>query len=618
VASKKPDGLSEEATKALAEVEKSTAFHDDFVRKAEERWDSFEGRLRASSDAAQWQSQLHPPYINHIVETTVAGLLEDRLQFRVKPKPRFWNPGEYQSAQQGAKAHEILFRCQLAADRFNEFQRPFVLSAAVTRLGVAKTFWKKDVRPVKKLITVNAVPEDLRAFVPPIPVLQEVERKEALFNGPVTEAVDPRDFYWHEAAVSLDKARWVAHAVWMSLDDLKKLQKDGVYDNVDVLEKPSEGMDDEVERRREERGRKKDMIEVLEIWNRETGRVVTLGGRKTVLRARDWPFWHQQYPFVVTSLQPFPFSLQGMSIVEKLAHLQEAVWDIQNKQHDNLALATNQIHAVSVDLIDDIDALVFEPGAMWPVSGDAQNAVQAIVPDTTAITIAMPAMSGLTTTMQNLAGGQPFTTTSEARGMGANTATEAALVTNLGQRAVASMKAQIFYAYGRIGEQRMKLNQQFIREPVYVEQIGLDGQEEQQEILPYLLQGDYLFDTTPMSESLMRQEKRAENQGMFQVMIESQAVAAASGSPWNIKAGQERLLESYDIEDKEQFFSSTPPAGVAPAASGGGAPSAPEGPGGVTAPQSIDPAVSPSNQSSIAPSVHLQRAGAMGGGVVNQ
>jgi hypothetical protein len=37
------------------------------------------------------------------------------------------------------------------------------------------------------------------------------------------------------------------------------------------------------------------------------------------------------------------------------------------------------------------------------------------------------------------------------------------------------MKTQLFYAYERIGCQRLYLNQQFISEPVYVSEIGLDG-----------------------------------------------------------------------------------------------------------------------------------------------
>jgi hypothetical protein len=43
-----------------------------------------------------------------------------------------------------------------------------------------------------------------------------------------------------------------------------------------------------------------------------------------------------------------------------------------------------------------------------------------------------------------------------------------------------------------------------------VEQIGLDTRAEFVEIAPYLLQGEYLFDISPMVESLMRSERRAE------------------------------------------------------------------------------------------------------------
>jgi hypothetical protein len=76
-------------------------------------------------------------------------------------------------------------------------------------------------------------------------------------------------------------------------------------------------------------------------------------------------------------------------------------------------------------------------------------------------------------------------------------------------------------------------------------------------------------------------------------------------------------LEAHDVMDQDRFFSKqTPPA----------APAGPQlqqpgletqGPGGVTAPQSIDPAVSPSNQSSISPAQFMQRAMASQGGVAN-
>ena len=602
--------LSDSAEQALRQLEESQGFHDDLVNVTERRWKDFEGVLEEHRDAAQWQSQLHPPYLNHIVETTVAGLLEDRFAFNVTPAPRFFNPGEFALAQQGAEAHKMLFRAQLKDDKFNEFQRPYVLDAAVVGLGVAKTFWRNDVAPRKRLVL---------DYSTGVPQLVERERVESTFDGPTTEALDLRDVYWHEAAVSVEKARWIAHAIWMSYADLKALAKRGVYDQaaVDQVEKASnDDASDTRERDREKRGRNKDMIEVLEIWDRESMRVITIAGRKVVLRERDWPFWHREYPFVFTSLQPYPRSLRGMSMVQKLAHLQDAAWDLMNQRIDSVRFANNFIQIIKSD-VDDPDAFPFEPGAQWFM--EDPQAVTQWAPNPAALQVSLPSESIIKQDMQNLAGGQPFTSTGQADQIGANTATEASLVTSLAQMAVKQMKTQIFYAYERIGCQRMYLNQQFIREPVYVEKIGLDQKAEIETILPFILQGEYRFDVTPMSESLNRQERRAEANSRWQIVSSTAAVAAAAGSPFNLRPFQEDWIKSYDIDDADRYLSqpqqAAPPAGGQPDPAAQAPPQGP--PNGVTAPQSIDPAVSPSTQASLAPSQFAARNMAMTGGVSN-
>lgn len=613
-----PKPLTDSAEQALRQLEESQPFHDSLVQEVELRRRQYEGvRERPKKQEPDWVSKPHPPYLNHIVETTVAGLLEDRLAFRIRPVPRAYNPGEYERAVKGARAHEILFRAQLKQDRFNEFQRPFVLDAAIVGMGVAKTRWRHETGLRKELKLENAAPPELAALGQFIPRLVETQSVRALFDGPETEAVDLRDFYWHEAAVSLDKARWCAHAIWMSMDDIQKLAKAGYYDQAAVaqLKDRDDTSRTDLELSRENRGRKKDMIECLEIWNRETGRVITLGAREVVLRERDWPFWHQQYPFVVSSLQPYPRSLRGMSMVQKLAHLQEMTWDLMGQRIDNTRFINNFIQILRSD-VDDPDAFPFEPGAQWFM--EDPQAVQQWAPNSLPAEVSLGAEALLKQDMQNLAGGNPFTSTSEARGVGADTATEAALVTNLAQMAVKQMKTQLFYGYERIGEQRMRLNQQFIRETVFVDTIGLDSAEEQQEILPELLQGDFLFDITPMNESLNRSEKRAEANGRFQTFIQSAAVLAAVNVPMNYKRLAEDLLEAWDVEDKEQYFSAVPQQ--PPAAQGGGpggeAPATGQ-PAGVTGTGSIDPAVSPSNQASISPATFSARALASQGGVNN-
>lgn len=611
-----PD-LTETSSKALRDLEKCSDFHDQLVDDVETRWKAFEGELEMRSEAAQWQSQMHPPLLNHIVETTIAGLIEDRFAYEIAPKPRLWGPGEYEQAQLGAQAHTDLFDAQLRNDRFNEFQRPFALQAAVCRFAVAKTFWRREDAPRTRLAVTFE-----QHGMSSVPAMRPVTETLSVFNGPVTECVDVRDFYWDEAATSLENCRWVAHATWVSYADLVKDAKAGRYDMAAVEQLENQGTGeisaDGVERDREKRGRKKDRIEKLEIWNIETGRVITIGGRRVTLREKKWPFWHGEYPFVVASLQPFPFSLQGMSIVEKLLHLQEAAWDLMNQRHDNLRFLNNFISILPSD-VDDPDAFPFEPGAQWFMD-DPQRAVQ-WAPNPTPAQVSLPAEAMLREMMQNLAGGQPFTSTSEANQINANTATEAALVTNLGQQALKAMKRQLMYAYERIGCQRLYLNQQFLRPGDLLEQIGLDSETEQA-ILPFF-ENEYAFDVTPMAESLMRQEKRAEANALFQIVAQTAPVVAALGSPWNVRSFQEDLVKAYEKPNVDRYVANPepqqqqqtlPPGQPNPAQA---IPTIGPQPNGVTAPQSIDPAVSPSAQQSLSPATFMQRNLALTGGAAN-
>ena len=228
--------------------------------------------------------------------------------------------------------------------------------------------------------------------------------------------------------------------------------------------------------------------------------------------------------------------------------------------------------------------------------------------------------------MQNLAGGFPFTSTSEARGQGADTATEAALTTNLAQRATMALKAQLYYAIERIGQQRTELNQQFFRTPMAVDVIGLDNQHEQETILPELLRAaDYLFDITPMNESLNRAERKAEANAALQTMLQAAPILialsqAGAATPPNMDEFVKDWLDANDLLPTERFFSAKVPAGqqALPVANGGQPAGAPTmNGGGVTAPQSIDPAVSPSAQGSVSPATFMQRLAAQTGGVAN-
>jgi hypothetical protein len=433
----------------------------------------------------------------------------------------------------------------------------------------------------------------------------------------------------------LQRAPVIAHRVWMHISELKanKWHEDSNpsgYRYVDKLE-PSPDGEAAAPRAVDSTSRSKDMVEVLEIWWKEdNGEIwtVTLGNRKCELRPpKKNPFWHGQYPFVVCSTQPDLFRIPAMSVVEKIAHLQEAHWDLDNQTRDNVRLINNAIIWVNSDFIPDPDALEFAPGARWPVEGPIDQAIGMWSPNPISSDISLPHLARLEQQMQNLAGSQPFTSTSEARNQGADTATEAALTTNLAQRATVAMKEQLNYAYERIGQQRTELNQQFIRREVMVETIGLDNEEEMQAVSPYLLQGDYMFDISPMNESLMRAERKAEAQALATFLLQVYGpmnvglAQAGAATPINWDEIVKYVLEMNDMEEPSRFFSARPqPAAAMPGAGGqpqGQLPAGPQGPGGVTGTGSIDPAVSPSNQASVSPAQFMARNLAQSGGPNN-
>lgn len=618
-----PD-LSPQAEKALRLFEEGCVkYHDEFVTKLRKRQRAYEGILEKHSDAAAWRHHLSPPFVNHIVESTLASVVDGKLAFQVRPRPRFYDPGEYERLQLGARAHEILHGAQLAADRFHETQAPFALQDAIAGITVAKTSWRRDVRMRPRL---KVVPDDraleLGTF---LPKLVETESLDICYDGPTTEVVNVEDFFWHEAATSLQGSPVIAHRVWMSFSDLKRLEAQGQYQNVDELKDAREQGSTYSDRRvTDGSNRSKDMIEVLEIWWDEPDGTykVSLGNRAVeIALAKANPFWHGEYPFTVCTTRPGLFSIPGKSQVEKIADLQEARWDLENQTLDNVELINNAIFIIS-DEVSDVDALEFAPGARWPVEGNPQDMVMPWEPSQLPAEIALSHMARLESEMQNLAGGFPFTSTSEASTAGANTATQAALMTNIAQQVTARLKEQLAYAYERIGQQRTELNQQFLRTPIMVEQIGLDTQAEMVEIAPYLLQGDYLFDISPMVQSLMRSEKRAEANSMLQTFLNSAEVwmalsQAGLATPPNANEFFKYWLENYDIGDTTRFFSAKQlqqGAQLPPGPSPDGPAAEQALPNGITAPQSIDPLTSPSAPSSLSAATHMQRFGAMRGG----
>jgi hypothetical protein len=592
-------------------------------RSCGQRSSAYHGLVEARSNAKSWQSQYYPPFVGHIIDASLAAIVDGKLSFRVKPRPRFFDPDEFKAVQAGAKAHEILHGAQLKADRFHETEQPFALQDAIYGLTAYKNYWRRDVRIKPRL---KVVPDETAAeqgvF---LPRLVESEGVDVCYDGPTSEVVNIEDFFWHEASVSLQKAPVIAHRVWAHFSRAEAARGEGP---VPERRRARERAGPVGRLRRLPRHRRH-----LAVARHDRGArdLVAGAGRDLHRHARQPrvelspprknPFWHGEYPFVVCSTRPDLFSIPGKSQVEKIAALQEGHWDLFNQLLDNVKLMNNAIFIIGDDVIDP-DSLEFAPGARWPVEGNPNEMVMPWAPNPISAEIAVPHLSRLEQMMQNLAGGYPFTTTSEAGTSNANTATQAALVTNIAQQATVRLKEQLAYAQERVGQQRTELNQQFLRTSIMVEQVGLDTEEEFVEIAPYLLNASsYLFDVAPMVESLMRSERRAEGNAMFQTFLQAAQiwvllVQAGAATALNYDEFMREWLDSYDVGDVNRFFSSGRSRPRSPARSQLGSTDTPAP--GITAPESIDPANSPSAQASLSGETHMARLGSQGyGGVAN-
>ena len=591
--------------------------HHEFSVNTDRRYRAYRGILEKRSEAATWTNKQAPKYVLQVIETMIAAALDPNPRWKVKARPKMEDPSLIQQELDGARAMELLLGYQQDIDHFGEKQREFVMQGFIAGLTVAKTYWRSN-QATRQRLTTTMKPQMVNGSTFILPQIEPVTGTEILHDDPTMEVVDVRDFIWHEAATSLEKAMRVTHRCWYSMDELRQLQAAGVYENVDELSDTQDFSRAVTDRENAiyHTNRAKNQVEVLEQWFYEKGEiwVVTIGNRKVCLtpggKAKPNPFWHGQYPFVVASSMPDLFRIPGISEVEVIKDLQEMLWTLQNQRLDNTQLINNAIALIRSD-VDDPDAFEWAPGERWLVD-DVQQ-VQMLPVEPITAELSLTAESSIKQDMMNISGGMPLLGGDTSQ-MDNNTATGASTFATLAQRRLAAKRLQFTWAYNRIGEQWIALNQQFIRSARVIEIVGADGEADIKRIDPMQIQGRFHLKAEALDESMMRAERRAEAQAMLQVAVQAAGPFAATGNGLNLKAFMDRYLESFDIDDTAPYYSSRPQPQLQ-------APQPQQDPTqqtqpGATAPQAIDPN-SPSNSFSQSPVAATQQMAALVGGAAN-
>lgn len=629
----------EEVVKKYGEA---TRTHNLFVDRYERSERAYRGVLEPRTGADKWRHKMHPPYAFNLIETIVANTIEENLRFEVRPSPKVNLPlEEAQRLLDQAETIGQLLRHEHRVDDMDSKQRPLLLSAAIGGTGIGKTYWNWLEGPVTKQGVVNReVVNELDEVIGYVPTIEEITETQILRDHSTFEVVDPRDFIVHESAKTLQPylpggAQYVIHRCWYSFEQLKTWERAGFVKNVDKLKDTRDHTDEYVDRERQlfNIQRTKDLIEVLEYWCYKDGRVyrTLVGNRDVLLRESEPnPFHHGEYPFIAASTMPGLFSIRGYSEVELIAHLQEMLWELMNQRLDNIELINNMVTLIRSD-IDDPEAFEFYPGAKWQV--DSLDQVGPYTPPYQLSEVTLSAEALIKGDLQNVTSAAPFASGTDTASVDNTTATGASIVMTAAQKRLSAKKYQALFGFRDEAQHRIKNCQQFISNTKLVHILGEGGALLFKEVSPLDIQGEYLVEMTPMGESMMRQEKRAEALQLGQVLMSMAPVLAATGASLNTKEVVKWMLGKWDVPDLERFFTPEPQPQVAAAVGGGqgggggaqppGMPSPPsdqlEGPNlGITAGSAID-ASSPSAAGGISgsPVTALQRALAMGGGVNN-
>jgi hypothetical protein len=389
-------------------------------------------------------------------------------------------------------------------------------------------------------------------------------------------------------------------------DKLKDSNSRAVMTNLSKRERRLRGID-----------RTQDLVEVLEYWTPE--RVITVGNRTVLLRDDPNPFWNGRLPFVVCSALPDAFQIPGISVVEALAQLQDMIWTLQNQRLDVVRMLANLITVVRSD-VDDIEQFEWAPNQVWQVEDVGQ--VELLRIDPTVANITLQAEALIKGDLQNIMGGLPMASGTDSQTFDQQTATGVSIITTIAQRIIQARKQHYLWAYADLGKHFLLLYQQFVRDDRVVKALGTEGAQAYRTVSPLQVQGDFDITIDVTSDSLMRQERRAEAQSLLQVASQTAQIFAVSGAPLNLKAFMERTLDAYDIPDKDRFFLPSPAGaltagGQPPPQQQGQQQAAPNG-AGVTNPAAAAGPMLPSNESTISPEAMMSRLMSMRGGISNQ
>ena len=547
--------------------------HQIRVGRYNTAYDVYRGASRHSGE--DWQSKLRVPYGMQVIDTALVNIVSGKPRVIVRPR----TPNDIESA----KAMQALMDYYIAEDHLVEKQPLFVQQGLIFGVTVAKNHWvyQESTRKMKLPTRTLIGPDGKPALIPQ--TVRYVEK-----DGPTFEPWSVYDAWWDPDARDVDSAEYVVLRSYVTPDQLRAMAKNddagtGVYRNVEELISTAKTTADATsQNRRNSTVKNKDKIELQEIWRQTPQglRVTVVGGRTTVIRDDQTPYWHGKKPVVISQVRPDLFEMAGIAETELVDHLQQALWTVQNMRMDNLKLTVMRGITYREGGVTDPNALELRPRFKWPVADhdDVQPFnVQPLPPE------AYSEQEGLLGQMQLVTGINPYISGSNLESVDQHTATGVTALQEVASRLL-RFKAGVIAnkGYQRTYEQWSEMIMQLQDKDVAVEIIGPEGSS-WKTYGPNDIIGSYNTILEGSEESLSRQQERGE----AIALVNAFAPLVATGQV-NIKPLLERVAAAYNFPSAEALFKAAPPAApVGPAQQQPQAQQAPQIPGG----QAMDPRI---------------------------
>ena len=508
--------------------------------------DAYNARLDRAE--GQWQSDLHPPYALQIVELIESSIVDSQPRAKVIPlQPK---------DEDGAKILEHIINQQRNKIDYGRKLRIFIKQGLIRGVTAAKIPWMEEWRTTKT-----------RTFTKTLggPVQQEKETKAPVFQQPGFVPIDMKDFWWEAAATSIEDAEYV---FFRTYETLRTLKASGVYEN---LENVNSGAAPQGYDQNKSKGR----VEVIEWWRREGAeiRLTVIANRTTVIRDECSPFWHGELPFVTAAPIPQMFRLDGKGIIELIADIQAALWEMQNHRIDNTRFMSNA--AVFVDPNTENQDLRLFPGAILRVR---PSEIQPWTPATSIIQPSVQAEEMLKGDLTNLSGAVSYLSGANDTQIDQTTATGISIIQNMATKRMMLMREQFNYAMRRAGTQWISLNQQLLPQNVAIRIDSHAGDHEWKAFNAAEIQGQYEYNIEDAAESLIRQEKRAEALTKSNFFLNNFALLQQAGITLNVDRILEDVSEAFDEEPSKYFSKQPEQPSAEPTLPGGAAPTAPTTP----------------------------------------